>query len=315
MSAALYKISNGLLTAKVTNFGASLTSLELEGHTPNLVLGYADLDDFVADGQFMGAVIGRYANRISNQPIDINGSLHSLEKNENGHAHLHGGSSGIGTRYWALLSQASDEVTFSIRCKDGESGYPGNLDVTATYAITDQSTLSLSVSATTDKDTVINICHHPYFNLSGDADIFDHKLEIRADLYLPSDALLVPTGETAFVNQSKYDFRKPRSTEVGPYNNTFCLHNSSQSKVAHAATLTCAERRLEVWTTQPGLHLYDGYKLRQSKVGHHGHPYSAHAGICLEAQAWPDSPNNLSFPSTILEKDATYAQTVEYRIF
>lgn len=308
-----YTLSNGKLRAQITDFGAALTSLRLADCPHDLVLGYPSLDDQIADRQYMGTIIGRYASRISTGKVLINGTTYQLECNEHGTSHLHGGTPGFATRGWTLDHRGSDTLTLSLQSPDGEAGFPGNLTARATYTIQD-TTLRLTLMAESDADTIVNLCHHPYFNLSGTDDTTDHQLRIAAEHYLPSDDSLIPTGKIADVAGTRYDFRTPRGLPEGTYNTTFSLHHTPKGHLRRAATLTTAARQMELWTTQPGLHLYNAYKLRRGPNGHHGRPYGPGAAICLESQAWPDSPHHSTFPSVTLRAGVLYSQVTEYRM-
>lgn len=306
-------ISNGSLTARIIRFGASLSDLRLESTNTPLVAGYSDPDVYQTDGQFMGAIVGRFANRIANGTARLNGTDIELEKNENGQNHLHGGLSGFWRQMWNIAAVTPTAVKLALVSTDGEAGYPGNLSVTANYEILDPATLRLTINAETDKDTFVNICHHPYFNLVGSGTIDEHELLIESSRYLPSDEALIPTGETADTSGSPFDFSTLRPVPKYNYNNTYCLHDHPKAQLTHAATLQRQPISMQLWTTQPGLHLYDGYKLEPKTRGHSGERYGSRSSICLEAQAWPDSPNHPAFPSTVLEAGDTYTQVTEYR--
>ncbi|PVB60475.1 aldose epimerase family protein [Labrenzia sp. 011] len=306
-------ISNGRLSATVIPHGASLSDLRLSDCAAPLVLGYVNPDIYREDRQFMGAVIGRYANRIANGRFRLDGHTVDLERNERGERHLHGGNAGYWSRIWSVKERSAAKVSFELTGPAGEAGYPGSLHVVACYEIIDQATLRLSFEAACDRDTIVNICHHPYFNFAGSPSTDAHKLTIFSDHYLPSKDTLVPTGEIAPVTGTPFDFTSPRGLPKHKFNNTYPLHRLQAGPLAHAATLSCGDVEMELWTTQPGLHLYDGYKLSGSHAGHLGIPYPERSGICLEPQAWPDSPNRSHFPSAVLRANATYRQVNEYR--
>lgn len=308
------RLSNGLLSAEITNFGASLTDLRLAGVGHSLVLGFPDLADQVEDGQYMGAVIGRYANRIAGGRVRRGDKVLCLETNENGVGHLHGGSAGFGTAIWRFDHYSSTALELLLDSPDGASGYPGNLSAVARYELFEPATLRLTLSARCDRDTIVNLCHHPYFNLDGRPDVSQHRLCIKADHYLPSDSTLIPTGGIAPVTGTRFDFREEAGLADGvTYNNTYCLHRRQIGPLTQYASLQAGPVRMVLATTQPGLHLYDGYKIKPSGIGHGGVRYRARAGLCLEAQAWPDSPNNSDFPDVWLDRGRLYRQITEYR--
>ncbi|MEP2704000.1 MAG: aldose epimerase family protein [Roseibium sp.] len=307
------EISNDQLSAKIIPFGASLTDLRLEPSKPPLVLGYEDTAVYLTDGQYMGAVVGRYANRIANGTAAILDQSVQLERNELGKNHLHGGANGFAVKHWNLENCSNDSVTFSLESLDGDAGFPGHLKLRAIYEILKHGTLRLTISATSTKDTLINICHHPYFDFSGTGQIDDHRLQIASQLYLPSGDDLIPLGHVEDATGGPFDFSNARPLSQHDYNNTYCLHEAQSGKLTHAATLSGHGVNMELWTTQPGLHLYNGYKLFRETHGHTGKPYRPYSGICLEAQAWPNGPNQQSFPPTILAAGSVYEQITEYR--
>ncbi len=307
------EIGNRSLHANVITYGASLTDLRLTGKDTPLVLGYADPSIYPFDQQFMGSVIGRYGNRIADGRFRLNDQEICLEQNETGIGHLHGGSNGLWNRHWELAKRTATKAVLEVKSDNGDAGYPGTLILSASYEIVEPATLRLTFLAACDRDTIINICHHPYFNFSGTHPTEQHMLQINADCYLPSSKSLLPTGSVARVEGTSFDFRKERLLGKVDRNNTFCLHRKSSGELLKAARLSCADISMELWTTQPGIHLYNGYKLSRKHTGHLGSPYPPRSGICLEAQAWPNSPNEPAFPNTVLRADTTYRQVTEYR--
>lgn len=308
-----HEISDSQLSARVTDFGASLTDLQLQGCPHSLVLGFPNVESYASDQQYMGAIIGRYANRVAGGTAFIGDQRIQLEQNDAGVNHLHGGSAGYGVRFWEMLDACSDKVTLKLNSADRDGGYPGNLMVMATYEIVSMATLRLTVSAQSDADTLINLCHHPYFNLDGHRTIDNHQLKIESRHYLPADEYLIPTGEVASADNTDFDYSSLRTVGAGPYNNTYCLHERTTGDLRLSATLKASDQVMELWTTQPGLHLYDGYKLEPTEFDHQGRHLGARSGLCLEAQAWPDSPNHSHFPDASLRKDTLYQQISEYR--
>ena len=308
-------IANGEMSANLLDFGASLVELRINGHPQSMVLGYRDPQDYLGNSQFLGAVIGRYANRIAGGRAMLNAQELQLERNEEGVGQLHGGTPGYGTRIWNISDHGETSAVFTLYSPDGEAGFPGNLSAEAIYELSSPNTLRLTLKAISDKDTLVNLCHHPYFNLAGEGEVTGHKLEINATHVLPSHENLIPTGAIAAVARTEFDYRRARSVQSQQINNTFCLHDQPCGDLRHAATLTHEARIMEVWTTQPGLHVYNGYKLKPGALGHAGKKLHPLEGVCLEAQAWPDSPNRASFPSVELKAGETYQQITEYRFF
>jgi aldose 1-epimerase len=312
-----YWIGNGVLSARIADYGATLVDLRLAGWVHPLVLGLECEVDYADSDHYAGAVIGRFANRIGGGRAVIDDKNLMLPTNSGGH-HLHGGETGFSRQVWTVVSHDADQITMTLRSPDGHEGYPGNCDVTVIYAITAPATLTLSFSAVPDAKTLINICHHPYFNFAGSGPLTAHALKIAADHVLPSGDDLIPTGEKRNVADTQFDFREERQLDDGRpepgYNNTYCLANHSRDEPQFAAELSLpGGPRMELWTTQPGLHLYDGYKLAENLRGLEGRQYGPRQGLCLEAQGWPDSPNHPHFPSAIVEGGQTYKQRTEYR--
>lgn len=311
-----YRIGTGDLAAWISPLGASLVDLRLRKIGHPLVLGFASRDDYALGEHYAGAVIGRHANRIAGGRAEIDGTIFQLPRNSGGH-HLHGGATGLARQDWQVVSAEPDLLVLRLHSPDGHEGYPGNCDIELRYETTG-TTLRLSFRAQSDRATLLNLCHHPYFNFSGRPDIFDHRLEINADRYLVSSPDLIPTGEIRPVAGSAFDFRRERAIgasrpEPG-FNNNFCLASQTRPEPHYAARLSLAGGpAMDVWTTQPGLHLYDGYKLEPGLTGLEGRRYGPNAGLCLEAQNWPDSPNHPGFPSALLRPGETYRQVTEYR--
>lgn len=311
------RIDNGRLSARLIPFGATLVDLRLAGWDHPLVLGFERLEDYTQTSHYAGAVIGRHANRIYRGEVELEGRAVQLTRNSEGN-HLHGGETGTARQTWMVTSRDRQSLQFEYTSPDGHEGYPGECRMVARYEIVEPGTLRLTLEARTDRATILNLCQHPYFNLNGDPTIARHVLEVAADRYLPSDQYLIPTGELRPVAGSPFDFTRPR--EVGRdapcpgYNNTFCLADHTVNQPRRAARLTATGGpTMELWTTQPGLHLYDGYKLMPAVTGLDGRIYGPKAGICLEAQNWPDSPRNPLFPTSVLTPGKTYRQVTEYR--
>ncbi|HTM78831.1 MAG TPA: aldose epimerase family protein [Devosia sp.] len=312
-----YRIGTKDLAARVSPFGATLVDLRLRGWEHPLVLGFDRHDDYALTDHYAGAVIGRHANRIAGGRAEIDGQVIQLPTNSGGH-HLHGGATGLARQSWEVVDAQPGALVLHAHSADGHEGYPGNCDFQVRYEVADQMTLRLTFEAKTDRATLVNLCHHPYFNFSGRPDIRDHRVQINADSYLVSGNDLVPTGEVRAVTGTAFDFREER--EIGPgrpmpgFNHNFCLADHARPEVAYAARLSVpGGPAMELWTTQPGVHLYSGYKLEPGQRGLEGREYGPDSGVCLEAQNWPDSPNHPAFPSALLRAGETYHQVTEYR--
>lgn len=312
-----YVISNEQLSARLTSYGAILAELRLARWPYSLVLGFETMESYRDSDHYAGAVIGRHANRIAHGHVQLTGSVLTLTRNGGEH-HLHGGPTGTARQDWQVAEVTPSSITFGLLSPDGHEGYPGNCAMTARYSVTGDATLRLEFEAKVDRETVVNLCHHPYFDFSGQGDVAGHRLKIAAEKYLPARQDLVPTGEIADVANTPYDFRTERTIghdrPTPGFNNTYCLAPSRRDRPAFAACLSLPDGpAMEVWTTQTGLHLYDGYKLQPGQRGLDGRRYGPGHGLCLEAQNWPDSPNRAHFPSAILTPGQTYNQVTEYR--
>jgi aldose 1-epimerase len=311
-------ISNGVFTARIATTGAALADVGRAGVPHGLVLGLPDIVAYRANDQLFGAVIGRVANRTVTGAVALDGVALPLAAN-GGPYHLHGGAGGFATRRFELERLEADCLSLAYASADGEEGYPGALAVLATYEVLPPATLRLTFEATTTRPTLVNLAHHAYLNLNGAGPVADHSLVIAADHYLPGDEDFVPTGDVASVAGTPFDWRAPRPVETAAargfdLNHTFCLARGTRAEPAFAARLEVAGRpSLEVWTTQPGLHLYDAYKLRPGTPGLDGTWIGPGDGLCLEAQGWPNAANRLDFPSIRLDPGEHYRQVTEYR--
>jgi aldose 1-epimerase len=321
----LYTLTNtNGMEVKITNYGGTVTSIvvpDKDGNMENVVLGFDSLDKYLAGTPFFGAIIGRYGNRIGDAQFTLDGETYQLNAND-GENHLHGGTVGYDKVMWDAEPVEGNGVKFTYLSEDGEEGYPGNLDITVVYTLTEDNGLKIDYTATTDKATPVNLTNHSYFNLSGDPEsmILDHELMIDADGYTPVDAGLIPTGEIADVEGTAFDFTEPfeigaRIEEVpGGYDHNFVLNESSE-EMPVVATLKDPEsgRVMEILTKEPGLQFYSGNFLDGSLTGPNGESYVKYAALCLETQHFPDSPNIPEFPSTILEPGETYTTSTIYR--
>ena len=298
--------SAGVRVRAIT-WGCTIVSLDTpdrRNRRGNIVLGFDQLEQYINDSPYYGAVVGRYANRIANARFAIDGRAYSVSANEPPN-HLHGGFAGFDKRVWEAESTGDGRgIIFRRRSPDGEEGYPGNLDVQVIYTLTDQNELHVEYDASTDAPTHLNLTQHSYFNLSGaerGTDVLAHCLTINANTYLPVTDQLIPTGEIAPVVNSAFDFQEPAAIgarEGGNYDHNFLL-NRGGAGMTFAARLTEPRtgRSLEIRTTEPGLQVYSG---------------GDHRGVCLETQHYPDSPNRPQFPSTLLRPGQRYHSRTEF---
>lgn len=317
------------MTATITNYGGIVTSLltrDRNGVFDDVVLGYDNLAGYLEDAAYIGAIIGRYGNRIRRGRISIDGETFQLTKNihEN---HLHGGIKGFHKVVWEA-EEIRDEGAVGVKLRyispDGEEGYPGTLTASVSYFLTNDNSLRIEYRAKTDKATPVNLTHHGYFNLAGrgGSDILNHELYLNADKFTPVGHELIPTGELRSVAGTPMDFRTP--TQIGARIESDCKqlkigggydHNWVLNRVGddliHAATVyeTTSGRVMKVRTSEPGIQFYSGNSLNATATGKAGRIYKKHAGFCLETQHFPDSPNNPHFPSTILRPGET-CQTI-----
>lgn len=316
--------SNGM-EVKITNYGGTVTSIVVpdnQGELENVVLGFDNLDDYLSGHPFFGSLIGRYANRIAGGVFELDGQQYTLATN-NGENHLHGGEQGFDKVLWDAQINSDSSLELTYLSEDGEEGYPGNLQARVTYSLSEENELVIDYEANADQATPVNLTNHSYFNLSGNTstDILDHILFIDADRYTPVDEGLIPTGELRPVEGTPFDFTEPfrigeRIEQVeGGYDHNFVLSEMPVETPRLVATLREPEsgRKMEVYTTEPGVQLYTGNFLDGSITDGSGNTLEQHAGLCLETQHFPNSPNESSFPSTILREDETYQTTTIYK--
>ncbi len=327
--AHIYTLTNpNGLEAEITNYGAILVALRVPdtNQTINdIVLGHDTLDEYTADTNYFGSTVGRYANRIADGNIRIDGTEHQLTRND-GDNHLHGGLHGFNKKLWDAHAER-DSLQLTYRSPDGEEGYPGNLTAAVRYTLTDRDELKIEYHAITDRATHCNLSHHSYFNLAGagTGDITGHRLAIHARHFTPIREGLIPTGELQTVAGTPMDFTYPieigaRIDEPNPqlrlgggYDHNWVLNNPGLSTPAATVNEPTSGRILELYTTEPGLQFYSGNFLDGKTTGKHGKRYPHRGGLCLEAQHYPDTPNQPRFPTTLLRPGETYRQTTIYR--
>lgn len=312
---------------EMIDYGALVTALRIpdkNGKFDNVTLSCTDLEGYEACTSYFGCTVGRYCNRIANGKFSIEGKEYTLAAN-NGEHHLHGGNIGFDKQVWKskeLISPDMVGVRFTLVSADGDEGYPGNLSVTVDYILTNANEFKIDFTATTDKSTVCNLTNHNYWNLggAGSGKILDHTLQLEANQYVPVDAQGIPTGKIENVEGTLFDFRaakkigtdfgKIQSDPVG-YDHNYVL-KSQNGELALAATVVCGEsgRKMEIHTTEPGIQFYTGNFL-DGQPGSGG--FNQYGALCLETQHYPDSPNQPSFPSTILKPGDTYRHTTVHK--
>lgn len=323
----LYTLTNtNGLKAQIMTYGGIVTTLNVpdrDGHLGDIVSGYDTLDEYIKENPYFGALIGRCGNRIGKGKFTLNGVEYTLATN-NGPNHLHGGIKGFDKVVWNAEQMETDEgpaLKLNYLSKDGEEGYPGNLNCTVIYTLTNNDELKISYEAETDKDTVLNLTHHSYFNLGGhdSGDILGHELTLNADNYTPVDDDLIPTGEIKPVKGTPMDFTKPTAVGAridqvkGGYDHNFVLNNSDGSLALAASVYEPKTGRvMEIFTTEPAIQFYSGNFLDGSLKGK-GAIYNKHNAFCLETQHFPDSPNRPNFPSVVLKPGEKYTHLTVHK--
>lgn len=330
-----YKIkSSGGLKVEISNLGAKITKLLVanrKGEVKDIVLGFKTAEEWRTKETYFNAICGRVANRIKGGVFSLQNSEISSQPIEyhlpinNGPNSLHGGLEGFNAKIWDVTAQSAHEITLHYRAKDGEEGYPGNLDVWVTYTATKDNRLVIHYEAKTDAPTIVAMTNHAYFNLAGEGSgrIDDHVLQINADQFTPFDEFTCPTGEIKNVEGTPMDFRKP--TRIGdrindPFfatwrglDNNWCLcAGNAPKELRHACTLEADGRTMECWTTMKGLQVYTGNWIERNE-GKSGAMYDEQHAVCLEAQNWPDSIHHDDFPNIILLPNERLDETTEYR--
>ena len=308
-----FTLSNGTLTANILSLGAIVQDLRLAGVAHPLVLGSDRLGPYLGSMQYFGAIVGRYANRIAGARFTLDGQEHHLSRNALGRHCLHGGARGSSAQIWTIAVLKSDQVSMRLTLPDGDMGFPGTLDIELGIAL-NAAALEFDIRARSDKTTLCNFTHHGFFILDGSGSIAQHCLQLDATTYLPVDPDQIPTGERAAVAGSGLDFRSARSLCGMVLDHNFCL-SDQRSPRRPVARLESAISgiRLQMDTTEPGLQVYTANHLPKRDVrGLEGRHYRRHAGIALEAQIWPDAPNQRQFPSAVLPAGDVYHQQTRY---
>jgi len=300
------------LSANILTWGAVLQDLRLDGVGHSLVLGFPEFEHYPTRSPNFGSIVGRAANRIRNGQAEIGGKVYRFDRNVLDRHTLHGGAGGAGKQLWRIEEVGADFVTLALTLPDGHMGFPGTMDVRATYGILPGPVLEISISAETDADTVCNFAHHSYFNLDGGGDARRQEFQVHADHFLKLDEDFVPTGDVASVEGTLFDFRTARPLLSGDarYDHNLCL-SRQRCACRPVARLKGAESGVEmtIETTEPGLQVYDGGKIRTDDLpGLDGTPYTAFSGIALEPQAWPDAPNQEWADQVLLAPGQIYRQ-------
>ncbi len=317
--------------ARIMDYGGVVVSLKMpdrNGKLGDVVLGFDKLEDYIKDSPYFGCLVGRYGNRIAKGKFTLNGKQYTLATNNDAN-HLHGGIKGFNKVLWSpsIVARADGtSLKLQYTSVDGEEGYPGTLNVTAVYTLTEDNALKLEYTATTDQDTVLNLTHHSYFNLAGGGDILGHEVMMPADRFTPVDSTLIPTGELKPVEGTPFDFRKPTTigARIGQNDEQLKFgkgydHNWVFTKAPGQFTMLArvveptTGRVLEVLSTEPGLQFYSGNFLDGTLKGKNGQVYQFRNGFCMEPQHFPDSPNQPNFPSVVLKPGQVYKNTIVYR--
>lgn len=318
--------NNQGMIVKITNFGGIVTSIivpDKNGNFEDVVLGFDNLEGYLGEHPYFGAIVGRYGNRIAKGKFTVDGEEYTLAVN-NGENHLHGGLEGFDKKVWdaePVETANGSALKLIYLSEDMEEGYPGNLNVTVIYTLTNDNELKIDYEAVTDKACPVNLTHHSYFNLTAcKQDVHGHEVMIDADRYVIVDESLIPTGDLPVVEGNPLDFNTAmkigaRINDVpGGYDHCYVV-NKETDAIELIATVTEPEsgRVMEVYSTEPGVQLYTGNFLDGSVTGRNDIVYLKHYGFCLETQHYPDSPNQPDFPSTILKPGEKYAHSTVYK--
>ena len=326
----IHLINKSGASVMLTERGAGIVSIvvpDRNGVMGDVVLGYRDEESYLADGPCAGKIPGRFANRIDGGRFTLDGKEYQLVKNHPDYQ-LHGGPDGFSNRLWKASQISDTEVVLTLDSPDGDQGYPGNMHVEATYTWSDDNSLTLSIKATTDAPTILNLTNHTYWNLDGEdsGSIFNHVLRINASRWLATSEALIPTGELAPVEGTPMDFRtaKPIGRDIKAdfpalkygkgYDNCWVLDGAPGLKLAAELSSAASGRRLEIWTDQPAAQVYTGNWLDGSPLSKSGRSYRDYDGVAIECQGFPDAPNHPDFPSCVLRPCETYSRTIIFKL-
>lgn len=329
----LYALFNACgMKAEITPYGGivrALTAPDREGRMGDVVLGFDTLAEYVSHSPFFGCLVGRYANRIAGGTFDLDGKVYEVPRRAGQMHALHGGLRGFDCQLWQAWARESWEgpaLELRLISPDGDQGFPGTLSVAVTYTLLDEGGLKLDYAATADQLTVVNLTNHSYFNLTGGGTILDHRLMVNASAFTPTDEALIPTGEIQPVTGTPLDFREPEPIgaridaddvqiqNAGGYDHNFVLDGEVDClRLAAEVYEPASGRVMTVYTTEPGVQVYTSNMLPGGLLGKDGQIYGRYAGLCLETQHFPDSPNRPEFPSTELAPGQTFRSTTVYR--
>ena len=326
----IHLINKSGASVMLTERGAGIVSIvvpDRNGVMGDVVLGYRDEESYLADGPCAGKIPGRFANRIDGGRFTLDGKEYQLVKNHPDYQ-LHGGPDGFSNRLWKASQISDTEVVLTLDSPDGDQGYPGNMHVEATYTWGEDNSLTLSIKATTDAPTILNLTNHTYWNLDGEdsGSILDHVLKLNASRWLATSEALIPTGELAPVEGTPMDFRtaKPIGRDIKAdfpalkygkgYDNCWVLDGAPGLKLAAELSSAASGRRLEIWTDQPAAQVYTGNWLDGSPISKSGRPYRDYDGVAIECQGFPDAPNHPDFPSCVLRPGETYSRTIIFKL-
>ena len=330
MKPEIYAIKGGNLEMTVTNFGARVLSLmtpDRNGVLGDVAVGYATLEEYLEckGERFFGAVAGRLANRLGNATFTLDGKEYKISVNDNGNT-LHGGFIGLDNQIWSVLAHDENSITFSLVDADGNDGWPGNLHIVMKYSLTADDEFKVEYEATTDAPTLVNLTHHTFFNLTGDASksILGHELQIDAEKFVPISPKLIPTGELQSVEGTPFDFRTAKAIGKdieledeqlrcgGGYDHNWCLEGEGVRRVASLYE-PVSGRKMDVLTDQCGMQFYSGNFFDGSYAGKRGEVIGHRCALALETQKWPDSINHEGFPDTVLRPGGTYTHICIYK--
>jgi aldose 1-epimerase len=301
-------------SARILTFGGIIRELNIplrNGTVQDVVLGYETLAGYEQDQAYLGAIVGRYANRIANGQYVHDGKIINLDKNEQGKTTLHGGAKSFAKRIWRIVKREETSVTLRLYSPDGDQGFPGAVFAQCTYSFSGPTEFTIEFSATTDQVTPLNLSQHSYFNLDGTPDLSHHTLKVFASKYTPTDGDLIPTGDVSLVEGTAFDFRSGKSlkSSIDRYDCNFALDGHGGPMVERKAAFLRSTNNglcMSVATTKPGLQFYDGHLLSVGGLGKAGANYGPNAGLCLETQLFPDSPNQPKFPNCFIKPGQLY---------
>ena len=314
------------MQVSVLNYGGTITEVivpDRKGNFENVVLGFPTLEGYLSENNpYFGALIGRYANRIGKATFQLNDQLYTLAPNNNGNT-LHGGNKGFDKVVWDVKIESDSSMRLTYDSPDGEEGFPGNLHVEVVFTLSETNALTLDYTATADKATPVNLTSHAYFNLAAGKSptILDHELKLFAERITAVNDSLIPTGEYLEVFETPFDFLEAKKigrdiqNVPGGYDHNFVLFEAKETGLAGPAAIlydSLSGREMKLFTSEPGLQFYSGNFLDGTITGKNGQVYVKHAGLCLEPQHFPDSPNQPHFPNTILKPGETYYQTSRF---